>query len=235
MSFFEEQPRDNTVELAKALNKYLRVKGTSSKSNLRMLFLLCKKHGREEVVKVMEWYRDHKQDDFVPQVNSITQFYAKYGNIVKAMMTQQEVAVEPVQEMDTRVFNMTSRLATELQYPPEILARLYTIAKLSDNRWKDFCVHTSATATCESRDQSFLNHILMLEAVLFVENWLRFLSQKFGKMEHYTAPWDRCIWRLDHVSFRESFWCKWSYDWCGDLYAFDALLNDLTKEQRDAS
>lgn len=228
MFFVETQQSDDPcMVLAQQLYTTARMLGSKhlKKSALpgwaRMLRVLASTHTLERVQAVMAWYEKNALRDFVPQAKSAHAFVSKFDNIVQTMEGSDDTVIVGHESL-----RVARRLLDHLEFPPEIASRLAVLVQRTRQAWDSFAERI-LDQKVNDREYNFLTRVLEVHGRTFHYDWFVFLNQKYGRSPRYVASPDYLVFRPTSTWFRESFWRRWSQDWCGSPIAFEALLDKL--------
>jgi hypothetical protein len=233
--FFEENKVDEQAEewcqrLYSALSESRkgRMKKSDKKAWTQQFILLRKKEGPAKVEKVLSWYIQHIGEEFIPQAFSGTAFKSKFCQIEQAMERSDDAP-----EIDERWHCKAERLLLDYNYPIEVASSLPAILHKTSVNWTKFLL-TLVNETRKdphSREYNFVSHIGTMYGQSFIEDWMVLLSRKYGKMEHYNGPVMSLVFTPSSKLFRESFWHKWSSEWCGGYSTFDSFLDKILEKE----
>ncbi len=182
---------------------------------------LKKKYDPDIIESVLNWYILHYGEDFIPVANNGEAFAAKFDSIHKAMAIDDE---QPDQQASMEALHYLN----ECKFPPEIASKLACIITKTRSEWNKF-LDKVESHRCHTREADFLNRILNLYTHNFVSDWILFLCNKYGYLDNYTMPTSTLPFKPTSPWFKQSFWHKWSQEWCGSPIAFDNLLMELLK------
>lgn len=233
MTFFPEQSsqyqefRQLSVDLRQALKT---ARKDHSRTNLkswdRVFSSLCKRVGKEQVVRVLKWYCGHIQDEFVPQAYSAASFSSKFDRIKQAMFRSEDVEDEAT-EQDRK---SAQYFLDHFLIPAPIAATMPQIIARTRESWERFKVKLTKVSTEDRiRDANFCTRIFVMWSPTFVENWIRSVCLKYGRIENFNLPPLSLVFTPGSEMFKNQFWREWAQDWCGDPTAFDSLLKELLK------
>lgn len=198
------------------------------KRGARLFQILENKYHYAVVDKVLAWYCQHRGEEFCPYGDTAYHFRANFGKIRQAMEVSDDV------EVSQRNKDLAESLINNYKYPVEIASKLPMILQQTRNGWEIFCHRMAgyveppvSTRPPNDRYIAFMIRVLELHALVFVDNWGLYLHQRYGFMESYTGNTANLVWRSASTAFKESFWRKWSQEYCADAGAFDSLLAEL--------
>lgn len=190
--------------------------------------LLRKEQGEELVEKVLGWYERNYDKQYTPKALSGATFRQKFEAIRAAMNRSED---SPEEEIDQRSKDLAKVLSNNWNFPVEIQSQLPKIIQKTRDNWKRF--HWSLTKIDGSpREDRFLSVVLDTYSPSFIQDWIIFISNRYGKQQHYTGPVMSLAWTKDSPQFRQSFWRQWSLEWCGSPLTFEDLLDRLIKENK---
>lgn len=235
MAFFDAKPKDpQAKEWGKRLYSTLIAakrhvgRGTMQGVAWTQQFIMLKKeHGEEKVKRVLEWYLEHMNDEFVPQANSGTAFRFKFSQIAAAMERDSSVV-----EVDKWSKGLAEKLANQFSWPVEVLACLPQIISLTRKRCHEFFDKMNDYPFGEgSREVEFAAHLLADKACFFVNEWMRHLGIMLDGKEHYLGIPLRLAFHPESKGFKDSFWAQWSVEYCASFEAFDHVLEKLNEQK----
>jgi hypothetical protein len=201
---------------------------------VRVFLTLKKERGPELVEQTLTWYEKHAGEEFVPLAFNAHLFSQKFAQIVRAASAD----YDPAEKVDDRMDVLAARLINDVPYPVEIIALLPSIAHRSFLRWLEFLTKVTSWTLhnkAETRSIDFLKHIEYCWSPCFIENWLRMLSVKYGRLGNYTMPPLGLAFKPESELFLHSFWQQWSLEWSGDPHTFDELLKTLTGKKEPST
>lgn len=245
MNFFKEEPNplvksvdiERVESLAQRLYSFLKrehklVRGTTIKSFHKILTRLFKQKGVEEVEQAFQWYMEHMDEEFVPQIYSASHLGVKFDKLVKAM---DKVEGGLLEDIEPRNQNLADELLGSYDYPTEIAALLPLLVQRTRKNWTTFyatMISVWGSDKLSTRDHHFLDHIGGKENPVFVGNWMICMSHRLGKLDHYYGPVMKLAFTPTSEVFKKHFWQHWSSEWTGSPHTFDALLAELLKEKK---
>jgi hypothetical protein len=188
----------------------------------KVFMSLRKNHQSDEIESVLTWYCQHIGEEFVPVAITAMQFKFKFPAIVRAM-SEDDSLIETIEQ---RSIDLAQSLLRDYKFPPEIAGKLALIIQRSRINWWRFI---SKVKTRTDRDAAFLLHVYELYSPVFVESWCCYLSQKYGFLQNYTGSISSLVFKPGSTAFRESFWRRWSDNWCANPNTFDDLLRESLK------
>ncbi len=232
MKFFDEEPKSIDVERAEELAQRLYRKLRENRKVLlgsnvlgfkKKITALSKKVGVEEVEQAVNWYIEHFDEEFVPQIYSANALVSKFDALVR-LMDQRDDPKDETIELRNKL--QAETLDIEYSYPVEIAALLPLLVQRTRERWLAWRLDSE-----ERREMEFLNNIRFKHSPTFVQDWMVFLFWRYGRMEHYFGSVMGLAFKPSSEAFKKHFWQKWSLEWSGYANTFDTLLENLTKEK----
>ncbi len=238
MGFFEEVTKDpQAVAWAERLAIIARrFRSKVVKSGWwRQFALLRKDRGEEEVERVLSWYEQHADDDYVPRASHAKVFREKFPQIARCM---ESVTLPAADLYGERV---ATRMIDRLKFPPNVQAVLPSIITTTDRAWAVFCSvmrdemrKLNASDPQQLREIHFILHVGGMHAPSFVEDWCELLSKKTGHLPAYGGQLGRLAFRPESEWFHGYFWQTWAENWCRNPAAFDDLLGRLKVTKLEA-
>jgi hypothetical protein len=232
MAFFKDSTDKQVqgwVDLFRDRMKAMRkpAKESDRKTWIRAFEMLRKAKGEETVEAVLHWYLDNLMTpgwEFLPQAYTAVHFRQKFDKIQWNMEGDLSVGPQPTERDKAHA----ELLAIHNVFPVELEAILPYLVCRTRASWGAFCERMEAYRG-SARETGFLAHVLQARSPSFVEDWLRFLSSRYGWLSGYGGNVLQLAFRPKSSLFGESVWRLWSREWCGDLNAFDELLEELRR------
>lgn len=222
----DKRPQEWHTRLFEALKKHGLNKKVSLVLSLQEFQALLKTQDASLITKVLDWYCGVIGQDYIPRVTTAKQFRMRFADLHAAMLRN------TTEEVGNWARSITKQHLEGKTWPPEIAANLPAIVQRTQINWDLFFV--KLTNHKNNLPNTFIRFALG-QSWFFTNDWIEFLHKEHGWKQHFIGDPMSLAFKPTSKRFKDSFWAKWSQDYCGKANGFDDLFRELIKNDTTGS